>query len=327
MAIAKLVAISLLLTTHVFALSTKTLVQSRHEILKLGARLSTLEKDLGQNNNKYLASIEKIRLIETDIVNYQDRLQAVKAEATKREIELSSILRAQALAMVEDDVAQLSQYQKIIKKNRIMAQSAIAEARTLEKIVDSFQERLTILKQDEEDLLTLTLDLEKKKKEVTDVYLEKVKKTELLESQLQKQKISTKLSAIKKMQATGALIPFAHKFQAPLAIYSQALESEKGITFKFDKLQPLRAPRAGRVVYNGDLANYGKVLMLDHGDEIRTVLLGRFRSNLGKNESVNSGDILGHTEESTDSIYFEVRKKNIAQKTIHWMDTKLAGKI
>ena len=162
---------------------------------------------------------------------------------------------------------------------------------------------------------------------MTDVYLEKVKFNQDLENKMQKQKISTRLSAIKRVEKLGLNIPSSLKFSSPLASFSQALASEKGVTYKFEKLQPIRAPRQGRVIYNGELANYGKVLMIDHGNDIRSVMLGKFQSNLEKNATVNAGDILGHTDERTDSLYFEVRKKNIAQKTIHWMDTAVAGKI
>ena len=303
------------------------LVQSRNEVMKLGARLNNLERELGQNNNKYLTSIEKIRLIETDILSYQERLDAVKAEVQKRHNELNQILRAKALALVEDEVVQVEKFDSILEMNKEKSSAALKEAETLEKIVVSFQERLALLKQDEEDLLKLTLDLESKKKQMTDVYLEKVKFNQELENKMQKQKVSTRLSAIKRAENLGLNIKPSLKFAAPLAAFSEALPSEKGVTFKFDSLQPIRAPREGRVIYNGELANYGKVLMIDHGDDIRTVMLGKFQSTLEKNAAVSAGDILGHTEERTDSLYFEVRKKNIAQKTIHWMDTSVTGKI
>jgi murein DD-endopeptidase MepM/ murein hydrolase activator NlpD len=159
------------------------------------------------------------------------------------------------------------------------------------------------------------------------MYLEKVRNTEKLESQLQKQKIVKTLERKKEIQKLGLDIPDHLKFSSPLGAFSQVLASEKGITYKFQQRQPLLAPRSGRVIYNGELANYGKVLMLDHGGDVRTVLLGRFQSDLVKNAHVSPGDVLGYTEETTDSIYFEVRKKNVAQKTIHWMDTATVGKI
>jgi septal ring factor EnvC (AmiA/AmiB activator) len=318
-------SLSLLLSVN--TLAAGDLVQSRNEVMKLGARLNNLERELGQNNNKYLSSIEKIRLIETDILSYQERLDVVKAEVQKRHDELNQILRAKALALVEDEVVQVEKFDSILEMNKEKSAAAMKEAETLDKIVVSFQERLTLLKQDEEDLLKLTLDLESKKKQMTDIYLEKVKFNQELENKMQKQKVSTRLSAIKRAETLGLNIKPSLKFSSPLASYSSAIASEKGVTFKFEKLQPIRAPREGRVIYNGELANYGKVLMIDHGDDIRTVMLGKFQSTLEKNAAVNAGDILGHTEERTDSLYFEVRKKNIAQKTIHWMDTSVAGKI
>ncbi len=320
-------AAGLALVLSVSSFAANDLVQSRNEVMKLGARLNQLERELGQNNNKYLTSIEKIRLIETDIVNYQERLAAVKAEVQKRHDELNQILRAKALAIVEDEVVQIEKFDSILEKNKEKSASAMKEAEALEAIVLSFQDRLSLLKQDEEDLLKLTLDMESKKKQMTDVYLEKVKFNQDLENKMQKQKISTQISAIKRAESLGLNIKPSLKFTSPLASFSSAMASEKGVTFKFEKLQPIRAPRNGRVIYNGELANYGKVLMIDHGDDIRTVMLGKFQSALEKNATVDTGDILGHTEERTDSLYFEVRKKNVAQKTIHWMDTSVAGKI
>ncbi len=328
MDLAKLVlTTSCLLIFSAKLLASSDLVQSRNEVMKLGARLNSLERELGQNNNKYLTSIEKIRLIETDIVSYQERLDVVKAEVQKRHDELNQILRAKALALVEDEVVQVEKFDSILEMNKEKSSAAMKEAEALDKIVMSFQERLSLLKQDEEDLLKLTLDLESKKKQMTDIYLEKVKFNQELENKMQKQKVSSRLSAIKRSESLGLNIKPSLKFASPLAFFSSALPSEKGVTFKFEKLQPIRAPREGRVIYNGELANYGKVLMIDHGDDIRTVMLGNFQSSLGKNAAVNAGDILGHTDERTDSLYFEVRKKNIAQKTIHWMDTSVAGKI
>ncbi|MCE3013084.1 MAG: hypothetical protein LW878_08450, partial [Proteobacteria bacterium] len=138
---------SLSLLVSVNALAAGDLVQSRNEVMKLGARLNNLERELGQNNNKYLSSIEKIRLIETDILSYQERLDVVKAEVQKRHDELNQILRAKALALVEDEVVEVEKFDSILEMNKEKSAAAMKEAETLDKIVVSFQERLTLLKQ------------------------------------------------------------------------------------------------------------------------------------------------------------------------------------
>ena len=304
------------------------LAKSRGEIMQLGARLSTLEKQLGQQNDKYLASIERIRLLETDVTAYQQRLAEIKTDAGKRENELASILRAQALASVEDEVVPEEAYQALVAQNRAKAQTLAREAEALQQIVGEFQERLELLRQDEQNLVKLKGDLELKKKQMTEVYLGKLELRQKLEGELQKQKISSRIDVIRRTEREmGAAASTSMKFSSPLASWLEAVPSDKGVTYRFAQLQPIKAPRDGRVAYNGELASYGKVLMIDHGDDIRTVMLGRFTSNLEKNAQVKAGDTLGHTENSSDSLYFEVRKKNVAQKTIHWMDQEGTSKI
>lgn len=325
MAFAKLILACFLLSG--VAVAAPGLAQSRTEILQLGARLNALEKQLGQHNNKYLSAIERIRVLETDLVTYQQRLTETAAAAKKREAEMAAILRSHALSLVEDEVVPTEAYQKLVQQNRERAQAAAREAETLTGIVDQFQQRLAELKRDEEELLAVSQELELKKRQLTEVYLAKLEQKQKLESREQKQKITTQISAIRKAQLTGADIAPAQKFRAPIANWTEVLPSDKGVTFKLGQQQPIAAPRAGRIAYNGDLATYGKVLMIDHGDDIRTVMLGRFSSTLAKNTEVRLGDVLGHTEQDSDSLYFEVRKKNVAQKTIHWMEPAAIGKI
>lgn len=301
--------------------------QSRGAIMQLGARLNALEKTLGQHNDRYISAVEKIRLLETDVTTYQQRLASVRADAIKREQEMAAILRSHALSMVEDEVVPDAAYHALTIENRAKAQAALQEAQALEKIVGEFQERLAVLRRDEQELLKLSADLDTKKKQMTEIYLAKLDERQRLETDLQRQKITTRIKTVRKEESLGLNIPAALKFGAPLESWAEVVPSEKGVTFKFAKLQPIHAPRAGRVIYNGELASYGKVLMIDHGDDIRTVMLGRFTSGLEKNAQVKAGDSLGHTDSSADSLYFEVRKKNVAQKTIHWMDQGAASKI
>jgi septal ring factor EnvC (AmiA/AmiB activator) len=303
------------------------LVKSRGDIMQLGARLSALEKNLGSNNDKYIAAVEKIRLLETDVTTYQQRLSGVRAELIRREQELARILRSQALAAVEDEIVENDAYQALTAQNRARSQAALRETEALEKIVAEFNERLEVLRRDEQELLKLSYDLESKKKQMTEVYLARLDERQRLETEVEKQKISTRIKKIRKAEQLGQDIAPELKFALPLDAITEATPSEKGVTYKFSKLQPIKAPRSGRVIYNGELASYGKVLMLDHGSDIRTVMLGRFSSALEKNAQVNAGDILGHTETDADSLYFEVRKKNVAQKTIHWMDQGATSKI
>ena len=63
-------------------------------------------------------------------------------------------------------------------------------------------------------------------------------------------------------------------------------------------------------------------MMIDHGNQTRSVLLGHFLPKLKKGQAVRQGQILGYTRgrELVEKLYFEVRKKNLAQNTVVLMD-------
>jgi septal ring factor EnvC (AmiA/AmiB activator) len=86
----------------------------------------------------------------------------------------------------------------------------------------------------------------------------------------------------------------------------------------------------GKIVFAGDLASYGQVVLIDHGNDLRTVLLGRMSIKVKKNDSVKSGDVLAYTindSKEAQNLYFEVRKKNTAQNTILWLEPNGVSKI
>src|SRR5690606_24095673 len=97
----------------------------------------------------------------------------------------------------------------------------------------------------------------------------------------------------------------------------------KGVTYYFRGERPIFAAKAGKVIYRGELASYGQVIMIDHGASIRSVLLGNISFKILKGDLVSKGTILGYTRGNAmekSSLYFEIRKKNIAQNTSNWLE-------
>ncbi len=301
--------------------------RERQDILQLGARLNSLERELGRSNDKYIAALEKIRALETEAQEIEGKLVSARETASRREVELAQILRSYHLAVVEGDAVPEPRYRELVKANRAKAAAAVEESAALEKLVGEYRVRLDQLRKDEQDLVRLASDLEVRKQALSESYLKKLSERQRREHRRDNQKIATKLREANAPVVPEAMIPPDLRFGLPLEQVSAVSPSEKGVTLSFNRLQALRAPRAGRVVYNGELASYGKVLMIDHGGDIRTVLLGRFRSPLQKNAQVAEGDTLGYTDQDTDTLYFEVRKKNVAQKTIHWLAPGAVGRI
>jgi septal ring factor EnvC (AmiA/AmiB activator) len=105
----------------------------------------------------------------------------------------------------------------------------------------------------------------------------------------------------------------------PLRNYLSYKGSSKGMTFKYKKVAPVHATERGKIVYSGELSSYGKVIMIDHGHDIRSVILGDLNIKATKGSVVKKGDILGYVNSDagiTKTLYYEVRKKNIAQNTV-----------
>jgi septal ring factor EnvC (AmiA/AmiB activator) len=103
---------------------------------------------------------------------------------------------------------------------------------------------------------------------------------------------------------------------------------KKGVTYNFHGKNEIRAPKGGKVVYTGALANYGNVLMIDHGNDTRTVLLGQFDYAVKNGDAVKEFQVVGHTNPRSNNglgegrIYFEIRKNNLAQNTYLLLDKK-----
>lgn len=326
MVAAKLVLISLL-STVALGLSAATGSQNRGEILQLGARLHTLEKELGKHNDRHLKALEEIRRLETEVSERSEELKNAQKMGEKREEELAQILRSYHLAMIDEEAVPSPQYVELVRQNRAKARALAQEREELLRVVTEFHERLGVLRRDESELGRLAHELEIRKKNLAETYQAKLDIKENEDAKRENIRISARAKALVSSVVEARDVPAALRFTSPLDDTYEIKASEKGVTLMFEHLQPIKAPRAGRVVYNGDLSSYGKVLMIDHGNDIRTVMLGRFQSRLQKNDKVQTGDTLGYTEAAKDSLYFEVRKKNVAQKTIHWLGPATVGKI
>jgi murein DD-endopeptidase MepM/ murein hydrolase activator NlpD len=118
------------------------------------------------------------------------------------------------------------------------------------------------------------------------------------------------------------------EYYPPLFGYNNLEYQKKGVTFNFVGKKEVRATKAGKIVYTGALASYGNVLMIDHGNDTRTVLLGQFDYAVKNGDTVKDSQVVGFTNPRSNSglgegrIYFEVRKNNLAQNTYMLLDKK-----
>jgi septal ring factor EnvC (AmiA/AmiB activator) len=310
------------------------LVRYRSEVMELGSRLSSLEKEIGAKSNLYISSVEQIKQFESDIKLYKDKLSDLHKEVREAQVENKKIIQSY---LIESDgeaaeAWQIKVHLELLKQAQLKLKNKESELISFENKVAEFDKTLTSLKVDEEELSMVIKELENRKKETMAIYLTKVESKRIAENKVEKNKILKKVSEIKKSFSNAPVVLNKPErvFKLPVTDFVTYTPSPKGVTFKFKAVQPVKAVGAGKVVFAGDLASYGQVVLIDHGKDLRTVLLGKMDVKVKKNDIVGDGDILAYTQNiSTDdqTLYFEVRKKNTAQNTILWLDQKGVSKI
>lgn len=310
------------------------LAHYRSEVQELGARLNTLEKELGSKNNLYLAGLDQIKQYEGDIELYKNHLNEKKAEVKAAQDDNKRILQSY---LAESDSEGTEDWQRrvhfqLLKQAQDRLKNKEIELASFEAKIVEFEGKLSSLKSTEEELAQMISELETKKRLAMETYQGRLKVKNKVEKRTEKSELTKRLNVVKKQFSnTPVVLTKPDRFFAkPIDDFLSSTPSPKGVTFKYNAIQPVKAVGSGKVVFAGDLASYGQVVLIDHGSDLRTVLLGKMNIRVKKNDTVADGDVLGYTQsEGTEAqnLYFEVRKKNTAQNTILWLDPNGVSKI
>jgi septal ring factor EnvC (AmiA/AmiB activator) len=330
--------LSLLLSSQAFpAIQKKAsddLARTRSEVMEMGARLSTLEKEIGSKNNLYLSSIEQIKQFEADVKIYRDQLKELHKQVKVSQDENKKILTSY-LTESENETTEIWQrrvHLELLKQAQTKLKLKEEELKSFDSKVFEFDQKLVGLRKNEEELSQVIKELESRKKLAMENYMSRVQDKKKVENQVQRQKLTTRLAVIKKEFSHAPIVESRPDriFGKPVDDFLSFTSSPKGVTFKYQSIQPVKAVGEGKVVFAGDLASYGQVVLIDHGKDLRTVLLGKMNIKVKKNDTVHSGDVLAYTLNDTkeaQNLYFEVRKKNTAQNTILWLESNGVSKI
>jgi septal ring factor EnvC (AmiA/AmiB activator) len=310
------------------------LVKYRGEVMQLGARLSSLEKEIGSKNNLYLSSIEQIARFEADIKLYKSKLAEMQSQVKEAQSENRRIIQSY-LVEVESDSTEVWQHKvhlELLKQAQARLQQKERELASFENRISEFDGKLSELRNNEEELAQVIKELESRKKAAMELYLSKVQDKKKAEGLAEKKQLASKMNKVRAEFRQGPIKEAKPDrfFLRPVDDFQTYSSSPKGVTFKFQAIQPVKATGKGRIVFAGDLASYGQVLLIDHGNDLRSVLLGRMDIKVKKDDVVEAGSVLAYTVNDTQeaqNLYFEIRKKNTAQNTILWLEPSSVSKI
>jgi septal ring factor EnvC (AmiA/AmiB activator) len=148
------------------------------------------------------------------------------------------------------------------------------------------------------------------------IELERAVETEKTVSRAMSQGVFARLKGRLPLPADGKVLTgFGRSFDAKSNLYV----FRKGVEIGAGAGRPVKAVSAGKIAYSGELAGYGRVAIIDHGDHFYTLCarLGELSRKAG--EAVAAGDPIGTSDPRGTPVYFEIRARNIPVNPLQWL--------
>ncbi|MCO4792173.1 MAG: peptidoglycan DD-metalloendopeptidase family protein [Bacteriovoracaceae bacterium] len=300
-----------------------------HVIRKLKKQISRLESNLGDSNKRYLSIVTKKKEIEVQFYEINNNLEKEQKRLEEEVFKSRKLLSGVLVNRFSADQSMTGLLgQKVLVKelgNRIVnMEKALGKIKNQRKDISDLESRLVEYRNLENELGQLLSGLELQKREKTTKYLIEVDRKDKLQASYDRLR-SKKLRKMSKKD----LANIGYSFNSPLGEYVGMEFDKKGVTYKYKGRKPVLTTAAGKIMYQGTLSNFGNVIMIDHGKETRSIILGKFVPKVAKGTRVRKGDVLGYTRDSRnqeEKLYFEVRQKNKVQNTILLLDRKSLAK-
>jgi septal ring factor EnvC (AmiA/AmiB activator) len=333
---------------NVFQMKRKLQDQTK-DIQRLTKEVANVEVTLGMNNKKYLQLAEERAKIEERLAAARRNADFDSETLKKSYAQTKSLLMGVLLNKLENTEKSSDMLARKImieglQKKLVDLNGMMSSNKDLQGNVDSLYAKLQESMDTEKELLSVMGELEERKRTLRESLNSQTKNTEDARLRLdeEKNKLAMNQKSVQREKAREKLAPVQiteeikipsqplseDQFRAPIASYQNMEYQKKGVTYNFHGKNEIRAPKGGKVVYTGALANYGNVLMIDHGNDTRTVLLGQFDYAVKNGDAVKEFQVVGHTNPRSNNglgegrIYFEIRKNNLAQNTYLLLDKK-----
>lgn len=305
-----------------------TLDRQSRVLKKLGRDISGLDSSLGKNNKKYISIIEDRKKLELEVDLLKSQILEQKSELNIQYEKINTTLNGVVLGSLDDDGVSNLLINKMLvtslKKKMFKLKISLEQNKKQENELDSLYEDYHKFINYEKQLSDIITKLENEKREVALNYKSARKKKDILKVTYDKAKAKRYLRKNKKIATVARDLGI--KFIIPINSYTSFnSKKKKGVSLSFRAVQPVIAPASGKVVLNSNVGSFGKILFIDHGNNIRSVILGNYSPKVEKGTMVSKGDVLGYTDKlgnKVGEIYYEVRKKDKALNTIVLLDKK-----
>lgn len=291
-------------------------------MMKIKAGLLAVDRNIAQENDSYLRQTQKMQELEEQIHQLDESLQEKEKWTQQRSRQVKK--QFLALSLLTGRAAKEVRPGQLVEKKILLQQ--------LKKDLLSLASGKQTLDERRQQLTSLQSDYEESKKSQNQIY------QTILKLQARKEDFGKSLNHVQRQQsvAQAQLIKAQVKqslgpapaaaardaiFGIPVQQFKQIKMEDPGVSFMIDQSVPILAPGDGKVVYIGELSSYGQVVMIDHGSDLRTLILGNLKLNVQRNLQVKEGDVLGYaqTKVGHNKVYFEVRKREVPEAPMKYL--------
>jgi murein DD-endopeptidase MepM/ murein hydrolase activator NlpD len=308
------------------------LAKQQAVVLEFKQRLTTLEGQLGRDNSDLLSLLKVGEDLEREIAFLSERVVIThKQIGQQREQAVKEYNQLMIYLVDRNQDASTLVLTRAMSKRLEQKISQLGKAEVAERQVATQLELLTTALQSNllkrEQVGNRLGNLEQEKNRTAQSYLSAVKRRVELNDKLADLERSGQKKRRKK-SIKKAAVKISAKLSAPLGQFISKQHKSKGITYRYKGVRPVMATGDGEVVYLGELSTYGNLLIINHGNKTRSILLGEFTPKVKKGRKIKRGELIGYTSRLASTVgdegqlYFEVRQGEIIQNTALLLDRR-----
>lgn len=289
-----------------------------HSMTEVKAALKDIDFKITQKNTNYLLNLKKEELIQNKLSSINEKLldqkSEIKLKIKKLTISYQNFLLSKFSPESVDSLLKKKLLNKQVEVEGRKLEGLLEKSILLQKEINELEVQVSSVISEKNELYSILKNLENER----NTYERKFGEDYKISKELQEKVVEYKTKKI-----LGKLNDLELAFSKPLKNYSSIVKSGKGIIFKTEKTSEVISAESGKVVYSGDLSNYGHVIMIDHGKDIRSVILGALNLKVKRGDFVNKGEVIGYTSNQNQDVYFELRKKEKVIQLSDYLDSNL----
>lgn len=336
----------------------RQLDQKKQEIEQYRRQTEILKRDLSHIAGEQSAWHERIQALERKISQAEDKKTQLKAKIGALELaedrwqgvvarEMNGYLRQNLLefdyygsgdlweepfrraAILEKVryVQDLNGFKRDVQKAEVEAnqQKTQLQSKTTQAVAERRQ-REDLYRRKQEAYLESQQKVEKTMKDVQELQDSAAALTELVKTLERKSRGKSKNKAFMLAEAPHSLpwpaqgrviSPFGRQYVSELHTWV----IHQGIRMATDAGAEIHAVQSGKVIFAGPFRSYGKVIIVDHGQEFYTIYGGLGQMLKAPGDRVDTSDTLGTADlgASGGTLYFEIRHSVNALDPLVWL--------